>query len=264
MAHDPHTKMTLARARLTSQLRKSELPGAAALAAVLAACTPSSPCRSAACPVCGLEFQATAVALVEEFIRKPSWTLRNRMTAITVVPTSGCVPPDVLAVEHFERVGAEIIAAFTALNLPATIIGLEASFNEDLTGEVEDHWCGHGHALQSDWLAAHQERALKDFFPRSSLVKRPIRCDKLDRRSAGLQYPFKPERARKVAWLNTSDPERAPFRATKRRELRSEQAPCLALVEHQLGFGRRLLTHGINERVVRQRLEAAGWARDGP
>ena len=264
MVRDPHTKATLARARLISQLRARQEPNTAALADILAACTDAAPCRSAACPVCGLAFQQTAVALVEEFIDAPAREIRNRTTAITIVPASGCIPPDALTVKDFQRVGAEIAAAFAALNLPPTIVGLEASFNEDTTGRFADHWCVHTHSQQVGWLSDTQETSLKGFFPRSSFVKKPVHCDKLDRRSEGRRYPFKFERVRRVTVLKTDDPTRAPYRDSRRRDLRPNQAVTLAMVEHQLGFGGRHLTHGIDERLVRQRLQGLGWARDGP
>ena len=264
MAHDPHTRATLARVRLIGQLRRSNRSGGAALAAVLADCTPPNPCRSAACPVCGLASQAAAVALVGEFIRTPARAVRNRVTALTIVPASGCVAPDQLAVADFERVGAEIAAALTKLNLPATIIGLEASFNEDTTGRFEDHWCVHTHAIQRDWLSAAQEKDLRAEFPPSELVKQPVHCDPLDRRTAGQDYPFKPERFRRVTVLKTDHQTRAPYRESKHRGPRPWQAVSLAIVEHQLGFSRRLLTHGIDEQLVQQRFQARGWARDGP
>lgn len=264
MALDPHAKATFARARLIGQLRASQQPGAVELADILTACTGATLCRSAACPVCGLAFQRAAVALVEEFIEGPARAIRHRTTAITIVPASGCIPPGALTVEDFQRVRAEVAGAFAALDLPPAIIGLEASFNEDTTGRFDNHWCVHTHANQLDWLSDRQETALKNCFPRSPFVKQPVRCDKLDRRSEGRRYPFKPERVRRVTVFNTGHPTRAPFRESKRRELRPDQAVRLAMVEHRLGFARRHLTHGIDERLVRQRLRSLGWARDGP
>lgn len=264
MAHDPHSKAALARHRLIGQLRASEVPGAEAVSDVLAACTPAAPCRSAACPVCGLASQATAVSLVEELISTPARAIRNRMTAITLVPASGIVAPEALSVEDFERVGAEITVAFAALALPAAIIGLEASFNEDTTGRFEDHWCVHGHANQFEWLSEVQTSGLRARFPPSRLVRQPVDCKPLDQRSQGRNYPFKPERVRRVTVWVTDHPLRAPYRDSKRRPLRPWQAVSLAIVEHELGFARRLRTHGIDERLIRGRLWAAGWGRDGP
>lgn len=264
MAHDPHAKATLARARLIGQLRRSDETGAAAVAAVLAACTNVAPCRSAACPVCGLAFQATAVAVVEQHIRVPARAIRNRMTATTIVPATGCLAPDDLSVETCERVATEITAAFSTLGLPPAVIGFEVSFNEDTTGEVEPHWCPHGHSIGLNWLSAAQEEALRAAFPRTPLVKRPVKFDRLDKNPQGLRYPFKPEHVRRVTELVTDHPARAPYRDSKPRELRPWQAVSLAIVEHRRGFEGRLLTHGIDERVVRQQLQGLGWARDGP
>ena len=257
MAHNPRTKATLARARLVGQLRRCDELGAAAVAAVLAACTDTHPCRSAACPVCGLAFQATAVALVEEFIRTPAREIRNRMTAITVVPAVGCVPPDALTVADFERVGAQITAAFAALNLPATIIGLEASFNEDTTGHFEDHWCGHTHSIQHDWLSKAQEEGLKDRFPRSRLIRRPVRCDRLDGRDEGRRYPFKPERVRRVHRLGDG-----PSRTSTLPRL---QAPAsAAMAGGELGHSRASAWVRRAAPDPRDRRKARSAATPGP
>lgn len=264
MAHDPQTKATRARARLIYQLGVSGNPRAAALADVLNACSPTAPCQSAACTTCGLAFQQAAVSATETFIGEPARRIRNRTTALTIVPASGCLPPDGFSPEAFERVGVEITTALAALGLPATLIALEASYNEDTTGEVEPHWSIHGHAVQLDWLSKAQDEALRAAFPSSRLVMRPVKCVPLDRKPEGRRYPFKPERRRRVTFLNDSDPNREPYRDTKSRPLRPPQAVSLALVEHELGFHRRLLTHGIDDEAVRRHLEGLGWPRDGP
>lgn len=264
MAHDPHTKATFERHRLIARLRASAEQGAAALAAFLNTCNVSTPCRSAACPVCALDFQQAAIAVVAEHTQGPARAIRNRMTATTIVPGTGCVAPTELTVEACDRVANQITSAFSALGLPATVIGFEVSFNEDTTGEVEPHWCPHGHSISLDWLSAAQEHAVRAAFPCSRQVKRPVKFDRLDRNQRGLRYPFKPEHVRRVTHLKSDHPTRSPYRDTNRRELRSWQAVSLALVEHQRGFSGRLLIHGIDESVVRGQLEAFGWARRGP
>lgn len=264
MAHEPNVKTTLAQRRLIYQLGTTDVCGAKTLAATLAACTVVQPCHSAACPACGLAFQQAAVSLVNLQIRAPAHEIRSRMTALTIVPAIGCLAPDDLTIEPYKRVGTEVSAALAVLELPPAIIGLEVSFNEDATGKVEPHWCAHAHGIGYDWLSNAQERSLRAAFPPSRLVKRPVLCVPLDSNEQGSRYPFKPERVRRVTQLKTDHPHRLPYRISKRRELRPWQAVSLALVEHQLGFSGRLLTHGINEQAVRQHLEGLGWARDGP
>lgn len=83
-----------ARVRLIGQLRRHNVPGATAVAAVLEACTDTHPCRSAACPLCGLAFQGAAVSIVDRFIRIPARAIRSRMHALTIVPASGCLTPN--------------------------------------------------------------------------------------------------------------------------------------------------------------------------
>lgn len=247
------------RARLIYQLRNSTSPGATALADVLTACKQMSCCQSAACPVCGLAFQRVAADIVGTFIDAPARAVRGRMTALTIIPEAGCVRPDALATDVFRHVGNQITTAFSALGLPAAITGLEASFNEDCTNEVEPHWCVHGHGLQRDWLSAAQVAALKQMFPRSQFVKRPVMCVPLDHNQTGRIYPFKPERFRRVTRWISNHPQRRPYRDTKSRHLRPSQAVGLAIAEHELGFGGRLLVHAIDEKRVEQHLIALGW-----
>jgi hypothetical protein len=264
VARNPHTKASEARARLTNQLRTSGSLDTAVLARILSRCTKAHRCRSAACPLCKLDFQQVGVSTIDEFIRIPAREIRNRMTFITIVPGNGCLPPDDLTAEACDAIASQITASIAMLRLPPAVIGFEVSFNEDLTGELPPHWCLHGHAHMRDWLSQDQKKALRDTFPPSDFVKRPIRCDLLDQRINARLYPFKPEAVRRVSFLDTSDPTRNPFRDSKARNLRPAQAVALALVEHERGFAGRILTHEVDERAVRRHLEGLGWARDGP
>ena len=262
--HDPSKRADYARRRLIGQLRRAECPDATALADVLGNCTADTPCGSAACPCCGLAHQQAAVSAVDRFIREPARAIRARMTLVTIVPAAGCVAPNDLTVELCRQIINQVVATFARLDLPASVIGLEVSFNEDLTGEVEPHWCIHVHAIVYDWLSDAQGKALRAAFPRSRWAKRPVDIRALDQCVNGRLYPFKAERFRREAYLKTDDPRRGPYRATRSKDLRPEQAVSLAIVEHQLGFGQRLLSHKIDEGALKRHLEGLEWARDGP
>ena len=256
----------LARSRLINWLCASELQGAAALAATLETCTTAEPCRSGlpACPWCGIAFQVAMVGAVDHFIRAPAQAIRGRMTATTIVPASGCLAPDNLSTEACRAVAEEIVAVYAAAGLPPSLIGLEVSFNEDDTGEVEPHWCVHGHGINLDWLSEAQEKALRAPFLRCQHVPKPVHVVELDGRLSGRQYPFKAERVRRVTFLNSGNGKRGPYRDTRHRALRVQQAVMLALVEHELGYAGRLLSHGIDREALRSHLGADWWARDGP
>lgn len=263
---DPQDRCATSQRRLIKQLRKSDVRGADCLADILARCSPAAPCGSAACYACGLKFQAAAVELVERFVRLPSREhARGRMTAITFIPTIGCVEPDELTADVFLRVRAKVKAALETVSLPPFVVGIEASFNEDLTEEVDQHWCGHAHGIGYGWLSAEQESELRAAFPRSAMVKRPILIDCLDKEINGRLYAFKPERNRRQTYL-VAKPKRGrnPYRDTRRKSLRPWQAVKLAMVEHDVGFDGRLLTHGLDEGVVKQHSDGWKWARDGP
>lgn len=120
MPNISHAKASLAQQRLIGQLRRSETEGAAAVAAHLETCGPSTSCRSVACPICGLAFQGAALDLGEHFIRIPAQEIRNRTHLLTIVPDIGCVGPDELSVEVFERVGAETLWFPTGAHQPGS------------------------------------------------------------------------------------------------------------------------------------------------
>ncbi|WP_152047144.1 hypothetical protein [Aureimonas psammosilenae] len=263
MSADPQLEATMARKWLIGHLRASDLPEATVLALILERCAATKPCRSPACAACGLAFQAAAVSIVERFIREPARSIRGRMHASTIVPGTHFVAPDALTVEAISGVGAEIANAFERCDLPPAIIGLETSFNEDKTGASDPHWCPHGHSLGQDWLSDATVRALREAFPKSHHVQRPVRVDLLDDDERARRYPFKSERSRRVTEWSESD-GRNRHRVTRHRPMRPDQATRLALVEHQFGFHRRLVFHGIDEDAACRDLKGLGWPRDGP
>ena len=264
--HSLLQKTTRVRARLIHQLRRIDGPEAAALAATLASCRDTNSCRSAACPVCGLAFQHAACSLVEAVIREPARKLRGRMSAITIIPSTGCEAPEELTGDTFRRSTAEISAALTASGVGPCVVGIEASFNEDETGRVPPHWCVHGHIIALDWLSRSQGDALRSAFPGSDQVRRPVKIEPLDQDIAGRLYPFKPEKVRRVTYQNdhNSKDNRGPSRDTHRRDLRPWQAVRLALIEHRLSYRGRLITHGIDKELAGRHLWGFGWPRDGP
>ncbi|MCJ2127572.1 hypothetical protein [Methylobacterium sp. E-045] len=263
MPNHADAKASLASQRLIGQLRRSEIGAAAQLADSLDVCTTLRPCRSAACPMCGAEFQDVMVAINGQFIRIPARSARNRAHAVTIVPSTGCVKPEDLSVEAFVKVGDEITTALIRLDYPPTLIGLEASFNEDATGKVEPHWCIHGHTNSVDWPTTKQENGIRAAFLASPWIKYPVHIDLLDDRIEGRRYPFKPERFRRVTQLITDNPGRRPYRDTKQRALRPWQAVSLAIVEHELGFERRLRIHGIDEKAFGEGLRGLDWPWGG-
>lgn len=260
MILDPYrAKDTQAKARQIYQLTEDASRPALALAAILSACSAAEPCRSGACRTCGRTFQRAASNFTDTTIRARA--PRGRMTALTIVPGAGCVPPGELTVETCAEVAIVIQAALRAEGIGPALLGLDVSFNEDLTGEVPPHWSVHAHGVTSDWLTRLQKRGLRLAFPKTELVSRPVNTEPLDGEHAGLLYPFKPERTRRETYLDSrEDDEREPCRNTRKRSLRPAQAVELALVEHRVGLAGRLIGCGISVESV---LEPSRGAESG-
>ena len=251
--------------RLIRQLREAGRPKDLRQANVLARCTEERPCRSAACIHCGRDFQSLALDTVERDIRNPARReLRGRVSAFTIVPTTGCLAPGKLTAAACRRVVADVTTAFDDCGISTFAVSLDISFNEDETGKLEPHWCAHTHGDVLDYLTTEQDEALRKHFPRSRLVAVPVVVTPLDSKDTGPLYSFKPDRGRRVAYLNKRNPDRRPHRDTRRRDLRPWQAVELAHVEHELGFDARLTTGGIDEEALRTAFDAFYHARDGP
>ena len=250
--------------RRIHQLRAAGCPEDLHLANTLAQCTRDFPCRSAACINCGRAFQQIAFQLYDKHIRGfARRDLRGRMFAITVVPATGCLAPDDLTADACRRVVDDVCTALAACGTSVYALSLDISFNDDTTGAVCPYWSAHAHVAGPDWWSKAKGKSFKAAFPASVLVSRPVRIDQLDANDVGLLYLFKPNRVRRVTYLNESHPSRAPFRDNHRYVLRPHQAVTLAHVEHELGFAYRLIASGINKDTINDALVAFYSARDG-
>lgn len=255
-----------AQARLVRYLRATTARGAGALAAVLESCTARSPCQSGACLRCGRDLQRAHARLVEEAIRTPARALRNRASLITLVPASACVEPGALTAQLLGSVRSQVAEAAMAAGLGPTVFGLDISYNVDLQGETDPYWMPHSHGTGLDWLSEAQNTKLRDDFPASGPIRRPVDVRELDGRPNGPEYAAKPDRFQRESYVNPGKPgaERGPYRDTRYHALRVEQAVELALVEHEVGLRARVITHGIADEVVERHLGGFNWARDGP
>ena len=253
--------------RLVFQLRKAGGPRNGQLARLLEGCAPDRRCRSGACILCGRELQLVMFDLIQQQIREPAERkMRGRMTAVTIIPGEGIVAPNALTVDGCCRAMEAIAQVFRGAGFSPLVAGFDVSFNEDQEGESAPHWALHGHGVTSEWFPKQHEKAVRAAVTPSALVKRPVKFDKLDGRANGPLYTIKPDRVRKVSYLEDRKVRlgRAPFRDTHRRDLRPEQAVALAQVEHDTGLLNRLLIKGIPKDAIGAALEAFYRAQDGP
>ena len=229
-----------------------------ALSRILASCTRDTPCRNAACPMCGLCYQIVGVAAIEELLDPHTRKFRGRMSLVTIIPEVGLIAPGQLRPHHYGQVKAKVEAAFRENGLEPALGCVEASFEEDLSGRVADHWALHAHVIVAEWLSLEQTAGLISAFPRSDRIGRPVMWQRLDDELAVRAYPFKPERFRGVS-QDFGVTDRKPPR---QRELRHWQAVELARVEHQVGLVRKLISHGIDIETLHKHFNSMKRSRD--
>lgn len=251
---------------LIRHLRNAELPGADALARILARCDDRRPCRSAACPHCGREFQLALFDLYREQIKAPARARhRGRTSVLTIVPTSGIVERDCLDADVLRRVSEEVADALAACSIPPAIVTLDVSYNEDEMGRTPEHWCVHAQGVVSNWLSKADLKSLRASFSRSTLIRKPVDSEPLDRNPRGPLYHLKPDRCRRVSYVVPAvEGGRNAYRDTKRYSLRPIQRVALALAEHEVGFGGRLIDHDIDADAIEALFDAFYRVRNGP
>lgn len=239
--------------RLIFQLKNT---GCWELAALLESCAPDRPCSDGACIHCGRALQRQALALIEEQIREPARReRRERMTAITLVPWWGFTWPNDLTATVCWNVTTSVATTLRAITPAPAVAGLDVSFNEDEEGKTPAHWSAHSHVVLAGWLTDAQDEALRAAFPAAPFSRRPVQVEDLDQQDNGPLYAVKPDRIRRVSYLDRTQSNRYPFRNRHRRPLRPDQAVALAQVEHELGLVNRLIIAGIAEDRVRAALK---------
>ena len=125
---------------------------------------------------------------------------------LTIVPTSGTFEPDKLSIDACLEARDEVLAKLMRCGVPPALGCFEVAFNEDETGEVAPHWCAHSHHHVLDWPDNDCDWRLREAFPATAMTKRPVKWVALDGRPNAFAYLFKPDRDRRVTYLEASNP----------------------------------------------------------
>lgn len=136
--------------------------------------------------------------------------------------------------------------ALTAASLPTAVIAIDVSFNEHLTADYRPHWVLHPRVYIPRPLDAAPERTLRQHFPPSDLIPRPLMIATFDGDLAGIAYGMKPGFERRQSYQQTKATAEGSrvCRNTRGRPLRGSDAVELAVYLDRTGLRRRLFLHG--------------------
>ena len=143
-----------------------------------------------------------------------------------------------------EKLGRAHVATF--------IGGVDWSLNESKEKKHKPYWCSHVHGLTVTNDAKALKGALKEQFPSSKTIPRPIKVEDWDGEPAALRYPMKPKpkRDRRISTdngkrFNKKTGQRRKCRATDKQPLRSKDKLELLLHLDTIGIAGRLFLKNV-------------------
>jgi hypothetical protein len=217
------------------------------LADRLTTCTPSNPCASWACPVCGRSHQRWFVDQSHKLIaRQPD----QHFQMVSLIPDFGACPLDRISALDVTAIRLRVVRALRAAGIEFAFGGIDFSMNID---HEDDEWY-----LQAKFLlfihgiTEHRKEAIRKILNQSSRVKVPVHALEFDGYKAGLAYALKYEFFRRENYLQGAQVRRDDRETlnTRVRPLGGRAAAQLAILLDRLGLSNRLILVGL-KRVQR-------------
>ena len=216
-ADEPHAQQ---RKRI-KLLRKygADSPDALALADLLESCVPDERCRSGGCLECGGAFRNWFVDAGLEVQRD----VGGGTSVLSIVSAYHQIPIGELDGAAIRAAGVSIAKTLKSLGLTTALVTIDTSANESRDHEFDPHWQLQGWAfvpkVQVDRIRRDD---IREAFPASKTVPRPVRILTWDDNAAALAYGMKTDFVRRVSYLKPADHlrGRGEHRDTRDRDLR--------------------------------------------
>jgi hypothetical protein len=231
------------RRKLVKVLRRhgKDNDSALELADILDNCSKKHRCVSGACPECARAFQRRFVSVASTVVsRKKHWHVvslvwREHRFA------EGKLDSNTM----FERLRRHLQAALKAADIRLAIGGFDISMNEHENGKFVPHWRPHAWILVATKNPKSLRTHLKERFPASERVRRPLRIVRYDGSPTALAYGLKTDFLRRVSLPRKRKSDSITSRRnTRNRPLRATQKVELALALHQAGLADRVFQFG--------------------
>jgi len=251
-AADAYGKAVAAAARLGHRNYKG-LTGTAALALIIASCSPESRCGSHACPSCARCDQRWLVHAVGKVLRKPQVGFQD-FAFNFVMPEGQTAIRDLGGVDFDTILGKCRIALSQCNEVAFGIIGIDTSANDDtdkfakkkLTRGPRIYWQVHVYGIVRTRSRQAVWDALRPLFGKSANIYRPLYISKkpFDGSNKGISYISKPDGFRHVPYF---DEQRGEWNTPhKPSALTAREQVYYLLAMHDLGFARRIALVGLH------------------
>jgi hypothetical protein len=214
------------------------------LADLIESCEEDHRCLSGACIACNRAAQRLFVEGGGSLLRKSAISV----TAVSIVFKKAWVMQGTLAnpSDLFELLSQRLSKALVLSGVRRAFGGFDVSVNERARSGFSPHYRPHAYIFIPTQQFKHAERRLREFFPASSTVRRPVVAHHFDGRRKGLAYAFKRDFQRRVTLPRQTLPDGSVRRRnTRDRPLRAQQKVELGLALNRLGLGSRVFLHGL-------------------
>ena len=218
------------------------------LADELERCRPKHRCKSPACAECADAGQRLVAKVVRKFLKLQAGD-DTKIVCVTIIPADGLIKAEKLnqAVPELgiRRWKARLGKAGVTWFLGAT----DYSFNEHKQGRYQPRWSVHIFGVTMTNNPKKLKRALKEQFPKTKVILRPVKVEEWDGNKKALRYILKPNFWRRIAnddgqrHNKKTGTERA-CRDTDMQPLQSKRKRELLLYLHNSGLQARLVSCG--------------------
>ena len=216
----------------------------------LEACMPEHLCDSRACAKCNTLLEDVVTPLILDAYRRSN----EPWYCVTIIGTRPTIPCGELETHVLFDGFEEALHGFFAAEGGRAIGSLEISNNEHHADAYRPRYVEHAHLFTTMKFTRARRRRLKEIFPVTKGVKRPIMARRFDGRPGAISYAFKPESWRRDdIRRNRADGSRSSY-STRKKPMRSAERVEVAKAMNAFSPTRCVFMHGYS----------LGMTPDGP
>jgi len=168
--------------------------------------------------------------------------------AITIIPAKPIIRPGNLHTLDIENLRRRLIYALDKAGVDIAIGAIDFSFNEDKQSKYNRFWSAHFYIITSIANQARVKKILKQLFPSSRRIPRPIKISPFNNSRLRRSYAFKVQFNRRIgidSVMKRNDGMTHKCRNTSRDKLRAAERLELFMFLDRIGFAERFIFRSV-------------------
>jgi hypothetical protein len=218
---------------------------AQALADKIEGCRRKHRCESLACPECADAAQRLFAKTAQTYLKG-----KKSVACVTILPADGSIGRSSLSKSELDRFVRRTKEKVARASVGTFIGGVDWSMNESKEKKHQPFWCQHIHGLALTDDIKAMKKKLKERFPRTKEIHRPVTVEEWDGETTALRYLLKRKFERRISFENgkrfdKKAGEQRKCRDTDHQPLRSKDKKELLLHLDNIGIAGRLFFKGV-------------------